>query len=52
LMLKRWPMLAEVCSEDGCSVPLMRDPVTNATKCVWHDARELFPDECFDEEED
>ncbi|KAJ2422144.1 hypothetical protein GGF47_003717 [Coemansia sp. RSA 2524] len=52
LMLKRWSMLAEVCSEDGCSVPLMRDPVTNATKCVWHDARELFPDECFDEEED
>ncbi|KAJ2666179.1 hypothetical protein IW148_001108 [Coemansia sp. RSA 1199] len=52
LMLKRWSMLAEVCSEDGCGVPLMRDPGTNATKCVWHDARELFPDECFDEEED
>ncbi|KAJ2121794.1 hypothetical protein IW147_003961 [Coemansia sp. RSA 720] len=51
LMLKRWSMLAEVCSEDGCSVPLMRDPGTNATKCVWHDARELFPDECFDEED-
>ncbi|KAJ2503362.1 hypothetical protein GGH96_000383 [Coemansia sp. RSA 1972] len=52
LMLKRWSMLAEVCSEDGCSVPLMRDPATNATKCVWHDAREVFPDECFDEDED
>ncbi|KAJ2694214.1 hypothetical protein H4218_005718 [Coemansia sp. IMI 209128] len=48
LMLRRWPMLAEQCSEDGCNAPLMRDPESGNTKCVWHDARELFPDELTD----
>ncbi|KAJ2752490.1 hypothetical protein GGI19_003797 [Coemansia pectinata] len=45
LMLRRWPMLAEQCPESGCNAPLMRDPESGSTKCVWHDARELFPDE-------
>ncbi|KAJ1667170.1 hypothetical protein EV178_001663 [Coemansia sp. RSA 1646] len=45
LMLKRWPMLADLCSVDGCCSPLMRNPATGDTKCVWHDAKELFPDE-------
>ncbi|PIA19665.1 hypothetical protein COEREDRAFT_78972 [Coemansia reversa NRRL 1564] len=45
LMLKRWTMLAESCQEDGCSAPLMRDPETGQHKCVWHDVKELFPDE-------
>ncbi|KAJ2838868.1 hypothetical protein FBU31_000818 [Coemansia sp. 'formosensis'] len=45
LMLRRWPMLAEQCPEDGCNAPLMRDPESGSAKCVWHDARELFPDE-------
>ncbi|KAJ2351984.1 hypothetical protein GGF43_003872 [Coemansia sp. RSA 2618] len=49
LMLKRWSMLAEVCREDGCSTPLMRDPTTSNTKCVWHDARELFPEDVLEE---
>ncbi|KAJ2486276.1 hypothetical protein IWW37_005668 [Coemansia sp. RSA 2050] len=48
LMLRRWPMLAEQCPEDGCNAPLMRDPESGNTKCVWHDARELFPDELTD----
>ncbi|KAI9505239.1 hypothetical protein GGI25_002190 [Coemansia spiralis] len=50
LMLRRWPMLADLCKIDGCSSPLMRDPSTGATKCVWHDAKELFPDELTEEE--
>ncbi|KAJ2800934.1 hypothetical protein H4R21_002989, partial [Coemansia helicoidea] len=45
LMSKRWSMLAEVCPRDGCSAPLMRNPETSESKCVWHDARELFPEE-------
>ncbi|KAJ2549572.1 hypothetical protein EV175_004397 [Coemansia sp. RSA 1933] len=45
LMLKRWSMLADLCTADGCSAPLMRDPATGNTKCVWHDAKELFPDD-------
>ncbi|KAJ2663323.1 hypothetical protein IWW48_001425 [Coemansia sp. RSA 1200] len=52
LMLKRWSMLAEMCTIDGCSSPLMRDPATGDTKCVWHDGRELFPDEPTQEEEE
>ncbi|KAJ2396308.1 hypothetical protein GGI23_003965, partial [Coemansia sp. RSA 2559] len=52
LMLKRWPMLADMCSVDGCSSPLMRDPATGEPKCVWHDARELFPDELTEAELD
>ncbi|KAJ1734285.1 hypothetical protein LPJ72_002422 [Coemansia sp. Benny D160-2] len=52
LMLKRWSMLAEMCTIDGCSSPLMRDPATGDTKCVWHDGRELFPDELTQEEDD
>ncbi|KAJ2161209.1 hypothetical protein GGF46_001637 [Coemansia sp. RSA 552] len=50
LMLKRWSMLAEVCPQEGCSVPLMRRPGSDETKCVSHDARELFPDE-FEEDD-
>ncbi|KAJ2077770.1 hypothetical protein H4R24_004931 [Coemansia sp. RSA 988] len=50
LMLKRWSMLAESCHEDGCNAPLMRDPETRQNKCVWHDAKELFPDETNDED--
>ncbi|KAJ1642821.1 hypothetical protein LPJ64_005360 [Coemansia asiatica] len=49
LMLKRWTMLADLCSIDGCSAPLMRDPETQQAKCVWHDAEELFPDEIADQ---
>ncbi|KAJ2450412.1 hypothetical protein GGF42_004495 [Coemansia sp. RSA 2424] len=45
LMLRRWPMLAEQCHEDGCNAPLMRNPESGDAKCVWHDASELFPDE-------
>ncbi|KAJ2911087.1 hypothetical protein GGI21_000212 [Coemansia aciculifera] len=45
LMLRRWPMLAEQCPEAGCNAPLMRNPESGDTKCVWHDASELFPDE-------
>ncbi|KAJ1965816.1 hypothetical protein GGI12_000503 [Dipsacomyces acuminosporus] len=52
LMLQRWSMLAEICPKDRCSTPLMRDPLGGEAKCVWHDAKELFPDEDFDEEPD
>lgn len=45
LMLKRWSMLAEQCSEEDCHTPLMGDPKTGEPKCVWHHAQELFPDE-------
>ncbi|KAJ2776968.1 hypothetical protein GGI15_004666 [Coemansia interrupta] len=51
LMLKRWTMLAELCTIDGCSAPLMGDPETKEPKCVWHDAKEIFPDELTVEEE-
>ncbi|ORX74764.1 hypothetical protein DL89DRAFT_22562 [Linderina pennispora] len=50
LMLRRWPMLAEQCPKDGCHAPLMRNPETGESKCVWHDAHELFPDELTEEE--
>ncbi|KAI8320416.1 hypothetical protein GQ54DRAFT_312691 [Martensiomyces pterosporus] len=50
LMLKRWSMLAENCPQDGCSTPLMRDPLSGETKCVWHDARELFPNDLTEDE--
>ncbi|KAJ2712897.1 hypothetical protein H4R19_002520 [Coemansia spiralis] len=50
LMLKRWSMLAEVCPEAGCSVPLMRNPETSEDMCVWHDVRKLFPEEAAAEE--
>ncbi|KAJ2718196.1 hypothetical protein GGI07_005852 [Coemansia sp. Benny D115] len=45
LMLKRWTMLAELCPIDGCSAPLMREPGTEVSKCVWHNASEIFPEE-------
>ncbi|KAJ1836808.1 hypothetical protein LPJ73_007600 [Coemansia sp. RSA 2703] len=51
LMLKRWTMLAELCTIDGCSAPLMGEPETKAPKCVWHDAKELFPDEVTEEDD-
>ncbi|KAJ2304983.1 hypothetical protein H4R23_005455, partial [Coemansia sp. Cherry 401B] len=50
LMLKRWSMLAEVCHEEGCSAPMMRDPESGQSKCVWHDGQELFPEEFSKEE--
>ncbi|KAI7834082.1 hypothetical protein BX661DRAFT_176610 [Kickxella alabastrina] len=52
LMLRRWTMLAERCEIDNCCAPLMRNPETNISKCVWHDAYELFPDEVEHEEEE